>query len=509
MKKWAPFAATFFIFLWIASFLIYPGGLESQTSQTLSGNWLLAKSVAPKSDRLSMKKFVTAQANFVLYLPEGWSAKEGTQSGYRTLFVTDAQNLYEASLFYGISPEGNNVTALAKTFVSGIGRQFPDLQLGNVLVSPDKSRITFEGTFTLPQKGKREFRTWVSVSGGSFIYSGIEAPEGKLAEVRQSLLTILANVRILKGSFSEGGPPKVSFAPRRLKDGSASFQAPHDWAIQDFGKTSFVAQAPNGSYSFIAANVGVVDPRLQVKVPGATVSPYLPPHRAMQFLTSQQRLASDMRFLEVIPRQDLAQQMGRVYTAGPVTTEEFVYTFTAQGRPNKGYTFGTSFGSRLGTNWNFWHITVAALTEFFDPFVPHFVTMIQSYKIDDQYAAHYISQGIARLRQLQQQTSQMVTRNAQEIRQMMQAAYDERQKSMEYIDYQRSNYIRGQQDWISTVEGGTLYHTDSWGTKNTATGEYWEGQPYNYVNFKGDNPKYREQMAPIDRRELWERHIQK
>jgi hypothetical protein len=103
----------------------------------------------------------------------------------------------------------------------------------------------------------------------------------------------------------------------------------------------------------------------------------------------------------------------------------------------------------------------------------------------------------------------MVTRNAQEIHQMMQAAYDERQKSMEYIDYQRSNYIRGQQDWISTVEGGTLYHTDSWGTKNTATGEYWEGQPYNYVNFKGDNPKYREQMAPIDRRELWERHIQK
>jgi len=34
-------------------------------------------------------------------------------------------------------------------------------------------------------------------------------------------------------------------------------------------------------------------------------------------------------------------------------------------------------------------------------------------------------------------------------------------------------------------------------------------QTYNYVNFKGDNPKYREQMAPIDRRELWERHIQK
>ena len=37
---------------------------------------------------------------------------------------------------------------------------------------------------------------------------------------------------------------------------------------------------------------------------------------------------------------------------------------------------------------------------------------------------------------MQQQTSAMVTRNAQEIRQMMQAAYDERQKSQDYIDYQ-------------------------------------------------------------------------
>ena len=89
----------------------------------------------------------------------------------------------------------------------------------------------------------------------------------------------------------------------------------------------------------------------------------------------------------------------------------------------------------------------------------------------------------------------------------MQAAYEERQRSMDYIDYQRTNYIRGEQDWISKVEGGTIYHTDTWGTKNTATGEYWKGQPYDYVHFKGENPKYREQMTTIDSRQLWERHI--
>jgi len=78
---------------------------------------------------------------------------------------------------------------------------------------------------------------------------------------------------------------------------------------------------------------------------------------------------------------------------------------------------------------------------------------------------------------------------------------------MDYIDYQRTNYIRGQQDWVSSMEGGTVYHTDSWGTKNTATGDYWEGQPYDYVHFKGKNPRYNEEMTPIDSRALWERNI--
>ena len=89
---------------------------------------------------------------------------------------------------------------------------------------------------------------------------------------------------------------------------------------------------------------------------------------------------------------------------------------------------------------------------------------------------------------------------------MMQSAYDERQKSTDYRDYQRSNYIRGQSDWVSSMEGGAVYHSDSWGTKNTTTGEYYEGQPYNYVNFSGRNPKYNEQMQEINSRALYETH---
>ena len=77
---------------------------------------------------------------------------------------------------------------------------------------------------------------------------------------------------------------------------------------------------------------------------------------------------------------------------------------------------------------------------------------------------------------------------------------------MDYIDYQRTNYVRGQSDWISTMEDGTVYQSDRTGTKNTATGDYYEGQPYNYFNFAGKNPKYSEQMQEINSRDLFERY---
>jgi hypothetical protein len=187
-----------------------------------------------------------------------------------------------------------------------------------------------------------------------------------------------------------------------------------------------------------------------------------------------------------------------------VEVEEFTYTCETRVGRTKGYTFGFSFGSRLGTNWSLWHLTVLAPVDQFDAFVGNFVAMLESYQINAAWARNYVAQGMARLRQMQQETAAMVARNAQEIHQMMQEAYDERQRSMDYIDYQRTSYIRGEQDWISNMEGGAVYHTDSWGTKNTATGEYWEGAPYNYVHFEGENPKYNESMRPIDNRQLYE-----
>ena len=457
-----------------------------------------------------MEKHVSREAHFVLYKPAGWQVYEGTQPTFRTLAVCDPGGQYEAAVFYGTSPTSGDVLALTRLFVSGVGRQFPDLTLTRALTSPDGKRIVYDAVFTHPQKGPRAFRCWViGCPNAEFLYMSIEAPRDRMEAAKPLLMTTLSNVRIMRGAFGRTGaaPIQVRLVPYRLSDGSAAFQMPQGWRCQEFGNGCFWASDPAGSYGFIVASVDVITPQLGVTFPGAIISPYRSPSSAMAFLCNHQGLASNMRFTNVIPRADLAGQLAQVYTAGPVQVEEFLYTCTTRGGLAKGYTFGLSFGSRLGTNWNYRHATVIAPADAFDRFLGTFATMLGSYQINDQWARNYVAQGMARLRQLQQQTSAMVARNAQEIRQMMQAAYDERQRSMDYIDYQRTNYIRGQQDWVSQMEGGTIYHTDAWGTTNTTTGERWDGKAYDYYHYQGQNPKYNEQMQGIDSRRLWERHV--
>ena len=457
-----------------------------------------------------MQKVVTQQASFVLYVPNGWKAQESADG--QALQVTASDPSGRSFVFFstGAASQGENVTALAKREAAKLGRAAQDLEIRSAFASRDGSSLAFDGTYSPPKRGKTEFRSWVSLQGGQSTCARIEAPAGQLSAMKPTLLTVLSNIRVMKGAVAPqaaAAPVRVQLVPYRLRDGSASFVIPQGWQCQDHGKGTFVA-GDSGGYSFISGNVDLLTPQMRVNQPGILVSPYLAPGQAWQFITARYGLASNMRFEKVIPRADMARQMGQTYTAGPVTVEELIYTFTnKEGKATRGYTFGISFGSRLGTNWSFRHLTVTAPTERFGPWAGSFADMLGSYKINERWAQDYAAQGARRLREMQQQTSAMVTRNAQEIRQMMQAAYDERQKSMDYIDYQRTSTIRGQQDWISSMEGGAVYRSDSWGTKNTATGEYREGKPYDYVHFEGKNPKYNEQMQPVDSRALWERHI--
>lgn len=469
----------------------------------LSGSAVSAASAPP-----AMQKQVTQQGGFVLYLPAGWKAEEGRDRNLHMLRVADPALRYKVALQLGAAA-GADLMSLARQQVAQVAQLYPDLALSNLRVSGAGDRLKFDGAFADGKGGRREMRAWLSLRDGQFHYSTISAPQGQLEDIKPTLLTILANVRAMKAAQAAGGGERAALPPlkpHRLADGSASLQIPSGWRVRELGKGQFIASDPAGSPSFMVTSADVITPNLGVRVPGVPISPYLPPDQAWRFLSGAQGLASNMEFLEVNPRPQIAAQVAQVYTAGPVQVADFLYHCDTREGPTKGYTLGVSFGSRLDTNWNFRHITVAAPRDRFVDYAPLFGAMLASYALDEAWVRNYVKQGMERLRQMERETARKVAGNARDVREMMQAAYDERQKSQDYLDYKRTQSIRGEQDWISSMEGGTVYHTDSWGTRNTTTGETWEGQPYDYVRFTGRNPKHNEDMTPIDSRELWEKH---
>ncbi|MBI5843336.1 MAG: hypothetical protein HZB23_01555 [Deltaproteobacteria bacterium] len=472
---------------------------------------LAAKKAGVQAPQKAMKKFVTKDAGFVLYMPAGWSAAEESIKDGRRLSVADPQKSFSAEMTVGNLGQGALAADAARLCLSPFRKRHPDLDFpGGIFTSDAGRRLHFSGAYASGKKGRREIRGWVSTGpDGGFVFSAIEGPFGKLEGKRQELLTILSNVRVMKAASgpARGTAQMAELRSHRMSDGSASFMIPSNWQVTEFGAGCFLAKDPTDSRHFLVASAEVLSPSLGVRVPNTPVSPYLPPHRAMEFLLGFQRLAYGVKFLEVNQRPEIVREMSSQYTVGPVLVEDFRYTCTsARGDRRKAFTFGVSFGSRMNTGWRFFHMSVFAPENEFDSFVPTFIKMLESYRINDQFARSYIAAGMARLREMEKETARKVSRNAAEIREMMQAAYDERQRSQDYIDYQRTGYIRGQMDWVSEAEGGQVYHTDSWGTQNTATGEYYQGAPYDYVNFSGRNPKYNEDMQPINSRELWERH---
>jgi hypothetical protein len=58
------------------------------------------------------------------------------------------------------------------------------------------------------------------------------------------------------------------------------------------------------------------------------------------------------------------------------------------------------------------------------------------------------------------------------------------------MDSKWDDYRRGNSYWVSDIEGGKIYRSDSSGTKDMATGDYYEGSGYSSMNFEGQNPQH-------------------
>jgi hypothetical protein len=450
-----------------------------------------------------MKKFVSNAARFVLYAPADWNVREGANAQYWWVVVTDPTSGAHAVSAHGISPTGNDVRALAGLFLRDLVGNGPDLNLLEARIAPQSERLFVRGTYPATNA---EFRAWFSVKGGNFTHFRVDVPAGEYDRRKQLLLSVLTNVGAVKDTFGTVLASSLPTHTTALPEHAATFELPDGWKATPLGAFYFLAQDPQAKYALMLAPAEAITPRMGVSPPGVAVSNVRTAHDAFVFFGERARLLSNVNMTSVKSRPDVASAFALGYTTGPVTAEEFTYEFDdAKGRRCQGFSLGLVLGSRLDINWKLIHLTATAPVGELESMAATFYRMGSSFRIDDAYAAHYIEAGMARVRQMIRETAAIVTRNAAEIHAMMNAAYRERTESGDYIDFLRTGYIRGEATWVAEGEGGALYKTDAWGAQNETTGQRWDGQPFNYYNFRGGGGYGG--LTEVNRRDLYDRYV--
>ncbi|MHC9542217.1 MAG: hypothetical protein AB9903_22125 [Vulcanimicrobiota bacterium] len=466
----------------------------------------------------NLKRYIAPDGSFAMFKPADWSVSQGKQPGMLYVDVTDPQKTSIVTLSY--CPSGTAFpTSLhfMNTTLSLFKKIFPDVAVSNIMATKDKLKSCCTVSFKdrgVTSKGKYYF----TVSGSSSLMLGYRAPAQKLASSKGLLLTIASNIAMLnqsayvqarKNAPSMGQayqPIQVQCAWRQASDGSSKMIVPVGWEFLA-AKGQVLTCSKDGNWGFVFTTVCACSKYYGVTTPDVIQSQWMSPDRFLpvilnhfktgynvQIMDHRSDNASNYQFQVFVGRQCVAEDIEARYVTRSNTTVLGAFKLINSGQGISGHWYSIMTG--------FW----APEKEFYR-YADVLAQIGESFAIDDEYAKAYIRSGLQNLARLKAKTAAAIA-DLNNARAENQRAWEERQKVGDYIDWNRSQYIRGETDWVSNMEGGKVYHTDSWGTTDTQTGDQYTGPGYNNVNFDGSNPRYNETMQQINGYDMWKKYNQ-
>jgi hypothetical protein len=463
----------------------------------------------------SLELFVASDRTFALYRPAGWDIQTQEHANGRTVMVVAPRGhaLVQMTLLKTDDRSNDSVLLAARTLKNAQART-PTLRIAWARSTSDRRRTVVEVEYRRPDGTAVRGRQYFLMNFPEARVYGFETEGARFASMQPELVSVLANFTVLDPTQFKApaaraaGATDVPLQPRRLQDGSASLQLPADWQMIG-AKGAVLTKSRDGNSGFAFASAGFWGPSSipyfdSSRLAGVIHAPYMPPVDAM--VTLMTRYGSrDFRVLQRAsdPARAAAVSAG-INRRSDVETALLTFT-NENGVRCKGYYEVIGNTPLASGQWGILYFAVWAPEADFDRALPTLVRISSSFRIDERWAADYVARGIENLKRQMAKTSQMMADTARSARESSLAAFQERARSSDYIDYKRTMTIRGEQEWVSQVEGGALYKSDRWGLSREGE-RVAEGQPYNYYNYEGRNPRYNEQMTPVDAsREVYER----
>jgi hypothetical protein len=458
-------------------------------------------------EKPSLELYIPPSRMYALHKPPGWKVEEETRKDLFSIAVSAPDASSKAVLLWSrLAPAqgSKRITALdiLRTLCEGEKKGHADAAFSETVASPDGTRAAVTERFHRAGSAFQS-RVFAETDGKKVSLQYYTAPEATLKTQRPLLMNVLMSVAFIKAPPSGNQPPPLRkvLVQRQAQDGSVRVRIPEDWGFLA-GKGMVVAGEPGGGAGFIFTAFGG-NPML----PGATVlqgvigRPYLSPaqtlpvvllgfgHRDPQVTSARPDAATAAQYRAMVGRNCEASDLVATWTS-----KEGAKCLGAFKVVNGVPAVMGQWTSILAGIWG--------PRGDFARYLPVLEQVAASYSVNDQYARQYIQAGLANLRRLQQQTAQAM-QSLSYAREDMQRGWEERQARKDYMESKWDDYRRGNSYWVSDLEGGKVYHTDPYGTRDTRTGDYYEGGQFTWTNFEGQNPQHAsEGMREISSYEL-------
>jgi len=466
-----------------------------------------------KPDFSNYEYQVTEDGTFGLYKPKGW--KVGTQRypNSRMVFLVDPEDLSYVNMVFveQIDPKHNSVT-FAGAILKNVKKQMPDLKILEAKSSRDGTRAVVKFQRPGPKKILIEGRYTFNVKHPTAVVFGYEAPAEHFKEMVPILLTVIANITILDEQAyqrittqkEEKGTLLLPMTKTAAPDGTCSLLLPEGWNLTA-GRGAALCASPDGDIGYLFSAINFVG---QSQIPyfnSSSISgdlryDYMPPTDAL-IVASRHLGSSDHQVLERYSNQTWAAQASAAIGRKADAEIALLSYKSRKGTACIGYFDILGFHPMSTGQWSIMPMGFWAPEAQFARYLPSLMKIAESFRINEKWAADYVRRGQENVKNLMKKTSSMMSRYAEEMRQSSLASHHNRMKSGDFISYKFSTYMRGEQEWVTALEGGKIYQSDHWGL--SSGGEtIIEGQPFNYYNYRGD---YEHGDIPVDiSREVYE-----
>lgn len=455
--------------------------------------------------------YVAPDGAFGLYKPKGWKVGTHKYPDGRMIYVTDPKELSYVNLIYfeRIDPTHDSVT-LAKGTIQNVKKQIPDLKVFEARTSQDRMKTMVITERRGPGNTLIKSKYTFNITRPQALIIGYEAPAKNFKEMIPTLLTIVANISIFDeqayrkmNSQRSGSGKLLPMESRQAPDGTCELLVPQGWRLEA-AQGKALCSSPDGDTGYIFTTIDFVGQSQipyfsSAQIPGLKYN-YMPPAEAA--CTAMGHYGwRNQKILERYPNPQLAHQATMSLKRQADAEIVLISSTSKNGTPCMVYFDLLGFHPNYAGQWGIMVNGFWSPQNKFAQNLPSLITIAESYKINEQWAREYVRQGMERLKELMKKTSSMMSRYAEEMRQSSLAAHENRMKSSDFISYKFSTYMRGQQEWVTALEGGKIYTSDQWGLSKEGQ-TVIEGQPFNYYNYKGD---YQFGHVPVDiSREVFE-----